>query len=547
MKDYLNPKKPIGVEPAAGNNVEEVGPCCLDVNTKTADFAKGRFGWLWWFIWMSFGIPLIVGVLVLANIFSGGNDVAGMQGAVISVAVLIVLVFVPVTLYFIRTWQTHLPMRFNRSTRKVYFNHKGTTYTADWDKLRAYIYLQDTVLPNGAVDRDAQVNVEFKRQDGGMQTVPLLGTFSPAWSLYDGAARLWEYIRLYMEEGPEVLPEPVKPGPGPELNWRDWARYHSPFTMFNRMSLLGIVSAPLVFPVKCLMFLSNYPTDVIYSSVARGISMRPWPVELEQPCRCNEKEQGKRDRLAALLKSYTARLEHARGEVNRVEASLLEEYQRWFVEPCLEQWHTESGDSVERVPDGWFRVALADLVALNPACSNGGGQDIPYLPESVLSDSGMLITQTHLEKRPGTDRLAGVRQGDTVISRCITHPDDRGAGFVAFSVDGGEKPQFACAAPGLIVMRGTKVSPEFTYCLARDRRLVEHCRRNLVQGQVAVAALGRFAVPVPSPAILEEFQQQCAGPLMEKIRHAEEEQSRLTKVTARLNGKLPRAGATSPE
>lgn len=43
-KEYLVPKQSIGIEPAADRNVEAVGPCCLDVNIKSAYIMMGRGG-----------------------------------------------------------------------------------------------------------------------------------------------------------------------------------------------------------------------------------------------------------------------------------------------------------------------------------------------------------------------------------------------------------------------------------------------------------------------------------------------------------------------
>lgn len=86
---------------------------------------------------------------------------------------------------------THYPIRFNRKNRKVYVMRPGVpTLTVNWDDLLCHI------IKNTA---GAEVRALVLSED--KETV--LDTFTLLYAEYgdeNGATRLWEYVRRYMEE-----------------------------------------------------------------------------------------------------------------------------------------------------------------------------------------------------------------------------------------------------------------------------------------------------------------------------------------------------------
>jgi hypothetical protein len=84
----------------------------------------------------------------------------------------------------------------------------------------------------GAPLNDPHINLEFHNEDGSVFTVFLMGVDRVGLTPDQAAAAFWEYIRLYMESGPKVLPQPDldiwKP-----LEFKDLVKVHSPFPVFR--------------------------------------------------------------------------------------------------------------------------------------------------------------------------------------------------------------------------------------------------------------------------------------------------------------------------
>jgi hypothetical protein len=221
-RQYLDPKKPLDIEPDADRNVERITDCCLDVRPKSSYiFGRGRGGGAWWMIWMGifFSTPfLFMGIYT--------NDV--LNGFLFF---LFIGSFFGLSLLWpIHIWKTHLPLRFNRKTRKVYFNWKGKTYVEDWDEIKAYLKVQHGITAMGAPLKDPHINLEFHNDDGSTFTVFLMGVDRFELPVEEQGPAFWEFLRRYMEEGPEGLPEPNldiwKP-----LEFGELIKAHSPFLL----------------------------------------------------------------------------------------------------------------------------------------------------------------------------------------------------------------------------------------------------------------------------------------------------------------------------
>lgn len=180
-----------------------------------------------------------------------------------------------------------LPLRFNRRTRKVYFNFKGKTYVENWDTIRAYLTTQSGLTGVGAPIRDPQINIEFDQGTGKPLTVFLLGTDRWDMTVDQKAAAFWEYIRRYMEEGPQAVP-------APDLDiWRpaekgELLKLHWSFPILrSKNELFWPFDIAVFFPIRIIWFLISYPTEVLYYHLAKRIKVDPFPPEMEEPCRCD--------------------------------------------------------------------------------------------------------------------------------------------------------------------------------------------------------------------------------------------------------------------
>jgi hypothetical protein len=168
---------------------------------------------------------------------------------------------------------THYPIRFNRKNKMVYvFRQNGTVMAERWDNL--WFTLSDV----GGND----LEVRGHRLDKDGKTV--LETFALPYyadKKDPGLLSLWEFVRLYMAEGPDAVPKD-KDGKGNLADQIEVAPniavgregFWDGFTMFRAHGS----------PVVTLFF----PLFVLYA-IGRAIAMitgkRPvWPEEVEKEC-----------------------------------------------------------------------------------------------------------------------------------------------------------------------------------------------------------------------------------------------------------------------
>ncbi|ABE57571.1 hypothetical protein Csal_0207 [Chromohalobacter israelensis DSM 3043] len=104
--------------------------------------------------------------------------------------------------------QRHIVVRFNRKKRKIYINRPnfaGGNQVYDWDDVVASVDPDDQVVTKKR-KREILMLFFFKQRTGAeYHDVVFLG--APLRSDHELYA-LWEYIRRYMEEGPESIPKP---------------------------------------------------------------------------------------------------------------------------------------------------------------------------------------------------------------------------------------------------------------------------------------------------------------------------------------------------
>ncbi|MDR0674517.1 MAG: hypothetical protein LBF93_12900, partial [Zoogloeaceae bacterium] len=205
MADRLLPGKSCGAEPQNLLGTIRMNSTFLEMRDKFL-LVKGL--WTFWslFIFVVFG-GLLISMTVIAFFHWPTLPDAKRQELVLSLS-LIYAMFIPLILFF---WQfrfrkesfryTHYPIRFNRRTRRVHvFRLDGTVMTEAWEKLFF------TLCQNKYGGDDWEVRAHRLAADG--RTV--LETFALGYRSGRASVNLlgqWEFIRRYMEEGPEsVLP-----------------------------------------------------------------------------------------------------------------------------------------------------------------------------------------------------------------------------------------------------------------------------------------------------------------------------------------------------
>jgi hypothetical protein len=99
------------------------------------------------------------------------------------------------------------------------------------------------------------------------------------------AAAFWEFIRRYMEEGPEHLPEPNL-GAWRPLDLKGLYLDNTPSPVVRlKTKWLRPLDITVLFPLRIIWFLIPYPTELIYYFVERRVKVNPFPPKMEESCR----------------------------------------------------------------------------------------------------------------------------------------------------------------------------------------------------------------------------------------------------------------------
>lgn len=172
---------------------------------------------------------------------------------------------------------THYPMRFNRKTRMVHvFRLDGTVMSEPWDKL--YFTL------GKGKDKNWDIRGHKLADDG--ETV--LETFALAhhtWLKDPLLFSQWEFIRLYMEEGPKELIAQVEHVMDvAEKRETFWNGFHRLMAEFASAPLLAYLMSPFLFIVAVGRWIAMHTSKIPV-----------WPAEIEAQCQIEPNDPYRRD------------------------------------------------------------------------------------------------------------------------------------------------------------------------------------------------------------------------------------------------------------
>lgn len=168
---------------------------------------------------------------------------------------------------------THYPIRLNRKLRKIYAFDPRTMelLEMDWDKTYFTIQPTRTRMPQ------QQWEILALTIDADGETVRHVLPFSGMWYAEKDVLRHWEYLRRYMEEGPEAIIEytPIflDIANRKETFMEGFRRLYAPF--------YHLTKTPFVLMFGPWMF---------FSAIGRHIGMLTskipqWPAHVEDECR----------------------------------------------------------------------------------------------------------------------------------------------------------------------------------------------------------------------------------------------------------------------
>jgi type I restriction enzyme S subunit len=246
------------------------------------------------------------------------------------------------------------------------------------------------------------------------------------------------------------------------------------------------------------------------------------------------KDKNRQVKIASILSTYDDLIENNRRRIALLEQTARLLYKEWFVH--LRFPGHEHTRIVDGVPAGWENTFLPDVIDVNPKTPVEKGKNILYIPMSALSEAGMTANTADFEYRT-THTAVKFKKSDVLLARITPCLENGKTGYVYFLGD----EEIACGSTEFIVLRGKRVSPAFTYCLARSYPFRGNAIKSMIgssgRQRVQVSCFDEYKVPLPHKHLLEMFDY-IATTAFDQIRVLVEQNDKLTKARDLLLPKL---------
>jgi type I restriction enzyme S subunit len=208
--------------------------------------------------------------------------------------------------------------------------------------------------------------------------------------------------------------------------------------------------------------------------------------------------------IAKLLSAYDDLIENNRRRIQVLEQSARLLYKEWFIRLRFPGYaHVKIKDGV---PEGWTMVATPEIVEINPTERIQKRTEVWYVPMSSLSSADMTIDRSSFERRLEHTAVK-FKNSDVLFARITPCLENGKTGFVNFL----NEYEHACGSTEFIVLRGRKVSPYFTYCLARSYDFRENAIKSMIgssgRQRVQTSCFNDFFLPLPGEVMLNQFDE----------------------------------------
>ena len=163
---------------------------------------------------------------------------------------------------------THYPIRFNRKTRMVHvFRLDGTVMSESWDKL-CFTLCQHSFLDGS----EWEVRAHRLAEDGitVLETFGLSGTVPHKEKDQPLLRGVWEFVRLYMEEGPQAAMPVID-------HANDIADRREPYMAGVRILMEAVGNFFLMLPFGMFFGIGRW-------LCMRSCKIPQWPQEIEDQC-----------------------------------------------------------------------------------------------------------------------------------------------------------------------------------------------------------------------------------------------------------------------
>lgn len=239
-------------------------------------------------------------------------------------------------------------------------------------------------------------------------------------------------------------------------------------------------------------------------------------------------------RVVEFLAAYDDLLENNRNRIALLEESARLLYREWFVNLRFPgRQHVKVVDG--GLPEGWDHLSASEAFHVNPTTPRGEGDEITYVPMAALSETGMVIDKSALERRRDSTSVR-FKAADTLFARITPCLENGKTGFVQFLPPG----EVACGSTEFIVLRGRTVSNYFVYLTARETAFRETAIKSMIgssgRQRVQPSCFDRYFIPVP-PTQLASLFDEAVAPLFQQISVLDRQNDKLAEARDLL---LPR-------
>jgi type I restriction enzyme, S subunit len=226
-------------------------------------------------------------------------------------------------------------------------------------------------------------------------------------------------------------------------------------------------------------------------------------------------------RIANILSAYDELIENNQRRMALLEEAARQIYREWFVRlrfPGYEHTRITKG-----VPEGWDRVPTPEAVEINPSTKLSDEVEHWSVEMADLPIGNMVIQQaTRREGRSGSK----FRNGDTLFARITPCLENGKTAFVDFL----EESEVARGSTEFIVLRSSRLTPEFVYCFARTYDFRENAIKSMIgssgRQRVQESCFEKFLVLVPSATLLNVFNE-IVRPMFRQIKNLHSQNQKL--------------------
>ncbi|WP_139026505.1 DUF6708 domain-containing protein [Achromobacter arsenitoxydans] len=186
-------------------------------------------------------------------------------------------------------------IRIHRGTRKLYFIYprQKRLHILDWDQLEALAGYIPIVSASGYASRHPLylIGVDYS-MDPPTEICVACGNLG----LFDGdrsAKALWSYLQVFMERGPEGLPEPPVVPPR-QSRWQETLQPYRDWYAGLRGRLTrryGLLKAPITIPLWLGWLLINAFPDSVEAFIQYNVPYTQFPKEIDRLCGFEKKRK----------------------------------------------------------------------------------------------------------------------------------------------------------------------------------------------------------------------------------------------------------------